>query len=161
MSSTPWIEVARKYIGTREAKGAAHNPVIVRWLTQLGAWWRDDETPWCGTFVAAVMRESSITPPHAWYRAKAWLDWGVPFAAPAVGMVVVFERVGGGHVGIVVGKTPAGFLLVLGGNQGDEVNIRAFDPARVIGYRWPQGQRIPVMGQLPVLANARLSESEA
>lgn len=156
-----WVEIARKYIGTREAKGAAHNPVIVRWLTQLGAWWRDDETPWCGTFVAAVMREAGIEPPRAWYRAKGWLDWGVSFATPAVGMVVVFERTGGGHVGLVVGKTPAGYLLVLGGNQGDEVNVRAFDPARVIGYRWPAGQAMPQLGQLPVLASAKLSVSEA
>lgn len=158
----PWVDVARRYIGTTEAAGPQHNPVIVRWLVQLGAWWRDDETPWCGTFVAAVMRECSIAPAKAWYRARAWLEWGTPIAAPAVGAIVVFERIGGGHVGFIVGKTPAGHLLVLGGNQGDAVNVRAFDPARVIGYRWPTAQPLPAPGPLPVITStAVLSRNEA
>ena len=126
----------------------------------MGAWWRDDEQPWCGTFVAAVLKQAAIEPAKAFYRAKAWLDWGVPCSA-VVGAIVVFERQGGGHVGFVVGKTPAGQLLVLGGNQGDEVNVRAFDQARAIGYRWPAGLAMPPAAGLPVLASAKLSESEA
>jgi uncharacterized protein (TIGR02594 family) len=55
-----WLPIARKYIGLTEIPGKAHNPTILRWLTELKAWWKDDETPWCGTFVAAVLREAGL-----------------------------------------------------------------------------------------------------
>jgi uncharacterized protein (TIGR02594 family) len=157
-----WLREARESIGLREVPGAATSPVIAGWLASLGAWWRDDATPWCGTAVAAWMQACGIARPKHWYRAKGWLDWGTPIAAPAVGAVVIFERQGGGHVGLVVGKDAAGRLLVLGGNQGDAVNVRAFDTARVIGYRWPADQiALLDRGALPVLASATVSTSEA
>jgi len=156
-----WIDAANKYLGLREFKGSQHNPAIVNWLVQLGAWWRDDETPWCGVFVAAVLREAGIKPASAFYRAKAWLSWGQALAAPAVGCVVVFERDGGGHVGFLVGRTPGGLLLVLGGNQGNEVNVRAFEQYRVLGYRWPAGEELPRARSLPVMASYRVTEGEA
>ena len=156
-----WLEAARRLIGTREVKGPAHNAVIVRWLAALGAWWRDDETPWCGVFLGAVMKEVGIKPPGAYYRARAWLAWGAPLSGPAVGAVAVLERGGAGHVGLVVGRTGAGQILLLGGNQGDMVNVMAFAPGRVLGYRWPDAVAMPVPGKLPVLAAAALSTNEA
>lgn len=151
MNNEPlWLAAARDDIGLRELPGAPTAPKIAQWLKELGAWWRDDETPWCGTAVAAWMKVSDIARPKYWYRAKGWLEWGTPLGGPVVGAVVVFERAGGGHVGLVVGKDPAGRLLVLGGNQGDSVRISAFDPHRVVGYRWPteRVKSVPV-GQLP------------
>lgn len=157
-----WLREARESIGLREVPGSATSPVIAGWLASLGAWWRDDATPWCGTAVAAWMKACGIPRPKHWYRAKGWLDWGTPMAAPAVGCIVVFERQGGGHVGLVVGKDAAGRLQVLGGNQGDAVNIRAFDTARVIGYRWPPLQDpMRVGAALPVLASVASSTGEA
>jgi len=162
MNGPAWMAVARKYLGTREVKGPKHSPVIVGWLVKLGAWWRDDETPWCGVFTGAVMKEAGHDIPKAYFRARAWEDWGKPLAAPVVGCIVVFTRQGGGHVGFVVGQDKAGNLLVLGGNQGDEVNIRAFPRARVTAYRWPAGVAAPVApGPLPLLAGAALSTREA
>lgn len=131
-----WVEEARLHIGMREVPGAPTAPTIARWLQGLNAWWTDDETPWCGTFVAHCMRANGIAPPKAWYRAKAWADWGEP-VAPCRGAVVVFERQGGGHVGLLVGKSIEGRIMVLGGNQGNAVNVMPFDLARVIAYRWP------------------------
>lgn len=163
MSEPIWLRAARQDVGLRELAGAPTAPKIAQWLKELGAWWRDDETPWCGTAVAAWMRSSGIVLPKHWYRAKGWLDWGIPLAAPGVGAVVVFERAGGGHVGLVVGKDFAGRLLVLGGNQGNKVGIDAFDFSRVVGYRWPAafGNSIP-LGPLPVYSGgATLSTNEA
>lgn len=165
MLTTPWILVGRRFIGLHEIPGAPTEPVIAGWLKALRAWWVDDATPWCGTFAAHCMQEVGVSLPAHWYRAKGWLDWGVPLTAPAVGCVVVFEREGGGHVGFVTGRTPAGALVVLGGNQGDAVNERPFDVARVAGYRWPSPATFdPVVGfsQLPVISGAgALSEREA
>lgn len=143
---TPWLNVARRHLGLAETPGKDTTPAIRRWLIQLGAWWSDDETPWCGVFCAAVMRECGLPVPKAWYRAQAWLLWGIPLDEPAEGCIVVFGRKGGGHVGFVVGRDARGNLLVLGGNQSNRVTIAPFDPARVLGYRWPdpQHQRRPL-----------------
>ena len=51
MSELAWVAEARKHIGLAEVAGKQHNGTIVNWLIKLGAWWRDDESPWCGTFV--------------------------------------------------------------------------------------------------------------
>jgi uncharacterized protein (TIGR02594 family) len=138
-----WLVIAEKYLGLREIPGAPTAPVIAAWLQQLGAWWSDDETPWCGVAMAAWMREAGFQPPTAWYRAKAWATWGISLSGPVVGCVVVFTRKGGGHVGLVVGQDPGGKLMVLGGNQGDAVSVAAFDPVRAIAYRWPDGALFP------------------
>lgn len=139
MSEPVWLQIARQDLGLREIKGAPTAPKIAGWLASLGAWWRDDETPWCGTAVAAWMRASLVDVPKAWYRARAWLDWGSP-VVPCAGAVAVFERGGGGHVGIVVGRDRLGRLLVLGGNQGDAVSIAPFARERLLGCRWPLSQ---------------------
>ncbi len=53
-----------------------------------------------------------------------------------------------------------GNLLILGCNQSDAVNIKAFPVSRVPGYRWPTD--VPVSTEsLQVLSNVQLSEREA
>lgn len=151
ISKPAWLVIAEQYLGVKEVPGTGDNPVIVGWLTKLNAWWRDDLTPWCGTFVAYCLRESGVKAPAAWYRAKSYLDWGIPLAAPAFGCLVVFTRVGGGHVGFVVGKDAKGRLLVIGGNQSDRVSVAPFDMARVAGYRMPPGHAPDY--NLPLLAS--------
>lgn len=131
-----WLIEAEKHVGLAEIPGKEHNPTVLAWLKTLGAWWSEDETPWCGTFVAHAMRTAGIQLPKAWYRAKAWADWGRP-VEPCLGCVVVFERQGGGHVGFLVGRDSAGRLMVLGGNQRNGVNVAPFLPDRAIAYRWP------------------------
>jgi uncharacterized protein (TIGR02594 family) len=160
MMKTPWIAEAEKYKGLKEVPGAGNNPTIVGWLTSLKAWWRDDLTAWCGTFVAHCLSATGYPVPKNWYRALAWLDWGVRIEEPSYGCVVVFNRKGGGHVGFVVGKDATGRIMVLGGNQGDAVNVSPFDTSRVAGYRLPfaNTEFIP----LPlVLSDSRSSANEA
>lgn len=137
MTDPTWLVIARRDLGVREAPGQATTPAILRWLISLGAWWRDDETPWCGVALAYWMQSVDVDIPRHYYRARAWLEWGLFLHAPVVGCVVIFERRGGGHVGLVVGRDENGNLLVLGGNQSDRVSIEAFPMGRVLGYRWP------------------------
>ena len=151
--------------GVRDA-GVTTAPAIKRWLLELNAWWEDDETPWCGVACAAWVRAVNLVPPKAWYRALAWASWGVPLAGPVHGCVVVLERMGGGgHVGFVVGRDRRGWLLVLGGNQGDAVSIAAFNPMRVVTYRWPAGVVPPAGPDRGIwglaLGSAQASPSEA
>ncbi len=131
-----WLRVARGDLGLAELAGKNDAPFLRRWQAQLGVPWLGP-SPWCGVAVAHWLRECDVAAPRAFYRARAWLDWGHVMPVPAVGSVVVFERTGGGHVGFVVGKTPANRLAVLGGNQKDQVSIASFPRERVLGYRWP------------------------
>lgn len=141
MTGPAWLDVARRYIGTREIKGPKHNKHILDWWAKLGAPFRDDETPWCGAFVGGVLAEAGIKPQPGGASARAWLNFGKKLDKPAVGAVVVFWRGSpsgwSGHVGFVVGKDRKGNIMVLGGNQGDAVNIKPFSKTRVLGYRWP------------------------
>lgn len=156
MAEPRWMAIARKYIGVAEIPGKDTAPTIARWLRELKSWWYDDETPWCGTFVGAVLREASITPATHWYRARDWLNWGVKIPEPAPGCVVVYERSGGGHVGFAVAVDQGGRILTLGGNQGNRVSIAPFDRYRVLGYRWPAGRfaELTAAGDLPTVASS-------
>lgn len=162
MASEPaWLVYARQFLGLKEIPGTENNPIIVNWLIRLKAWWRNDETPWCGVFVAAVISNCGFPIAKHWYRARDWLDWGLVVDFPVVGSVVVFERKGGGHVGFVVGEDQNRNLMVLGGNQSNRVSIAPFDRSRVLGYRWPVGT-VFIVSQLPLIeSGAKVSFNEA
>jgi uncharacterized protein (TIGR02594 family) len=137
ISEPLWVAEARKYIGQREIKGVTHNPLILAWWKAIKRGGiKDDETPWCAAFVGAMLEASGIVSSR-FESAKSYLTWGSPLQAPIAGCIVVFSRDGGGHVGFVVGTDTKNNLLVLGGNQSDGVNVRAFARANVAGYRWP------------------------
>lgn len=160
MSDPKWIIEARANIGVHEIKGLAHNPKILSWWKDIKrAGIKDDETPWCAAFVGGCLENSGIVSSR-FESARSYESWGSPLSAPAYGCVVVFSRVGGGHVGFVVGQDSQGNLMVLGGNQGDAVNIRAFARDRVTAYRWPLGIPMVDVLSLPRLASAELSRNE-
>jgi uncharacterized protein (TIGR02594 family) len=166
MSEPSWLVIARKYIGLREIKGKAHNRTIVGWWEKLKAPFRDDETAWCGAFVGGVLAEDGKAIVSGPAGARNWLKLPNKIDKPALGCVVVFWRGSrngwSGHVGFVVGKDTRGNLMVLGGNQGDAVNIKPFSPARVLGYRWPSLAPLPERYNLPVYrASGSVSTNEA
>lgn len=155
-----WIEEARTFLGLKEIKGPKHAQAILdMWKAIKRGGIKDDETPWCAAFVGACLERVGIKSTR-FESAKSYLGWGEKLDRPVPGCVVVFTRDGGGHVGFVVGKSPSGNLLVLGGNQGDEVNIREFPLTRVTGYRWPLNEPMPA-GELPIGTPAQLSMGEA
>lgn len=155
-----WIEEARTFLGLKEIKGPKHAQAILdMWKAIKRGGIKDDETPWCAAFVGACLERVGIQSTR-FESAKSYLGWGEKLDRPVPGCVVVFTRDGGGHVGFVVGKSPSGNLLVLGGNQGDEVNIREFPLTRVTGYRWPLNEPMPA-GELPIGTPAQLSMEEA
>ena len=157
---TPWLVEAEKLIGLREVKGEKHAPEILQmWRDIKRSGIKDDETPWCAAFVGSMLERAGIQSSR-FESAKSYLSWGVPLGIPAVGCVVVFTRDGGGHVGFVLGQDSKGNLLVLGGNQSDQVCVRSFPRARVSGYRWPAGLPMPALS-LPTLSAAEVSRSEA
>ncbi len=158
----PWIKYARAQIGTKETPGLGNTSKIITWLKNLKSWVKDDATPWCGTFAAECLRETKLWYPANFLAAKSFLDIATKLNNPAYGCVVIFSRVGGGHVGFVVGKDKSGNLMVLGGNQSDAVNIKPFSVSRVVGYRWPSIFPNPQRFDLPILnSDGRVSTNEA
>lgn len=172
MSDPKWLERAKWYNGIREIHGPQHNPKIIHLLDVADGkddgkalqGIRDDETPWCATFVSGVLEEVGVRSMRsAW--ARSYMDFGSKLSGPCVGAIVVFERgPTSGHVGFVVGRNAAGNIMVLGGNQGDMVKVSAFPTSRVLGYRWPFGAPMPITGMkaLPLLnSDGKLSSNEA
>jgi len=156
-----WMKTARESIGLKEVAGPKHNTKIQSWLAKLGAWWKDDETPWCGTFVAHCLRENGLPVPQHWYRALAWKDYGSNLRPTHVceGAILVFAREGGGHVGFYAGEDKF-YFHVLGGNQSNAVNIMKIAKARCVAIRWPAG--VPVTGgRIYLDRKAPVSENEA
>lgn len=138
----PWMLIARAEIGTKELPGKADNPRIVEYLatTRLPDAMHHDETPWCSAFCNWVFEQLKFNRTRS-ASARSWLSWGVTIERPTIGCVVVLSRPsaghGSGHVGFYAGEADESGLLVLGGNQGNQVSIKRYPKARVLGYRTP------------------------
>lgn len=160
MIEPEYLRLAREAIGLQEVVGQDHNAEILQyWRDIKRGGIKDDETPWCSAFVGAMLERAGIRSTR-FESAKSYLTYGTEIKQPAYGCIVVFSRAGGGHVGFVVGQDAQGNLLVLGGNQGNEVSIKAFPKARVTGYRIPPGVTLPITAPLQI-GSAPSSTSEA
>ncbi len=167
-SVPPWLVIARANAGVAEIVGARHSPVIMGWIQRLGAKAlgievRDDETPWCGTFmamcVAAALDAEPIPVPAV--RASAWDTFGVRLTTPALGAIIRVERPGGGHVGTYEGED-ATHIHVLGGNTGNKVGTARIEKDRVRAMRWPSTYPLPAAGRVLLTPNGvPISTNEA
>lgn len=135
MSKYSWLKIAEGEKGTKEITGLAHHtPRILEYhaMTTLKA--KQDEVPWCSSFVNWVMHKAgyAITKSAA---AKSWAKWGkeVPMQ---LGAIIVLKRTGGHHVGFYTGETKNGIYL-LGGNQSNAVNVKLFNKSLFLASRMP------------------------
>lgn len=160
-----WIAEAKKHLGLQEIPGKQHNPTILKWLKELKAWWADDETAWCGTFVAHCLKVAGIAYPTHWYRALDYVNYGTKLAKPAYGCVAIKTRKGGGHVCFVVGRDmSSGKLVCLGGNQSNKVCYALYSESEFQEFRWygltpqPASKRYS-LPQLKGVTATRVSEA--
>lgn len=174
MNELDWIAEGRKLLGVHEEIN--ESKVLAMWddaFAAIGApreadkpIWNTGGTAWCGGFVAACLARVGlgVRIPKSFPMARSWAKAGTALSKPAYGCVVVFERGTGGHVGFVVGKDKAGNLMVLGGNQSNQVCIKPFSKSRVLAYRWCGQTGAPAEGRydLPVLSSdGKVSTNEA
>ena len=132
-----WMVEAKKHVGLREIVGKQHNKTILGWIKGLGGWFTDDETPWCGTFVAHCLMTAGIAYPKHWYRALDYVNYGTKLVKPAYGCVAIKTRKGGGHVCFVVGRDQkTGKLVCIGGNQGNAVSYALYNDSDFQEFRW-------------------------
>lgn len=157
------IEALALY-GTKETTGAASNPAILAWARETGLDrdYKADSVPWCGLYVATVVKRAGFEPVKNPLWARNWATWGTKADKPSLGDVLVYVRDGGGHVGIYVGENATAYFT-LGGNQGDAVSIVPIAKARAIAVRrcpWKFAQPANVR-PIRLAAGGALSTNEA
>lgn len=147
----PYLQIdlytfAAQFIGLREVPGTKAHPLILAMLQGEAAWVTDDATAWCSAYVNAICRVLGL-PRSRSLAARSWLlvGDGVPLDRARRGDVVILTRGSGpqpgpqviqaqGHVGFLGDLTETD-VLVLGGNQKDQVSEAWFDRDRVLGVR--------------------------
>lgn len=133
-----YVKIALKEIGVKEIMGFVHNSRVLEYQATTAGKYSDDETPWCGSFISWVMKEAKISHNIIYTeRAKEWIKFGKAIDKPVPGAIAIKDRVGGGHVCIVIGKSDDGYLLCVGGNQNDEVNISKYKENVFTNFRVP------------------------
>jgi uncharacterized protein (TIGR02594 family) len=148
-----WYKLASQEIGTRE-EGDNSGAAIARYrqLAQCG----EDHDPWCAIFANAMFAlcnpavRGTKSASSQSFRSN---DNFVKLDGPALGAVTVFWRIspnsGKGHVGFYRGETSES-VYVLGGNEGDMVQIEPMSKNQLIGYWWPRSINPPAVGRIPI-----------
>jgi uncharacterized protein (TIGR02594 family) len=130
------FQIAQNEIGVHEIEGHESSDRILEYLktTNLPAAVLLDSTPWCAAFVNwCLIQAGKPSLNTAW--ARSFLNYGTPTTTPNRGDIVVFERGDGGHVGFFDSYTPNGNILVLGGNQSDQVKYSEYSKSKLLGFR--------------------------
>lgn len=138
MSTTaPWMGIALGELDVAEVPGPRDAPRIVQYhqATSLAA--RDDEVPWCSSFVGWVLREAGVTPTGS-AAARSYVAWGT-HSLPRYGAICVLARGAPtqGHVGFYLDED-ATRMWLLSGNTGDKVCVAPFAKDRIVACRWPR-----------------------
>lgn len=142
-----WMEIAAGELGVHEIRGG-ENKRIIEYHSTTGLAAKEDEIPWCSSFVNWVMRKAGIEGTGS-AAARSWLNWGVALEEPKEGCVTVIRQktagqnketgsASGYHVAFFAGIADNRIKL-LGGNQSDSVKLSTFGLGsyQVVGYRWP------------------------
>lgn len=139
-----WFAVAHREMetGVDEVPGPGSNPRILEYHQATSLKATEDAVDWCSAFVNWCFLQVGIQGTNS-AAARSWANWGEKLDQPRPGCVVVFRRrtsTWKGHVGFYFGPAPNGRIYVLGGNQGNQVNITSYNPDGfliLLGYRWP------------------------
>lgn len=138
MNST--INIALSQFGVTETLGDKHSKIILNYFKEIGKQWvTNDETAWCSAFVNWVALKANKSQSGK-LTARSWLKVGTPTEYPELGDVVVFWRESKkswkGHVGFFIGYSQdKKHIYCLGGNQNNQVNIKAYPSYRLLGFR--------------------------
>lgn len=140
----PWLDAARREIGVHEISGLRDNARIMKYASLAHVHDYDhDEVPWCAVFACAMLEKTGYKSTRsAW--ARDFLKCGTGLKTPVVGCIAILERgQASGHVGFVT-QIQSDRLMLLGGNQADSVCEAWVSRRRVLGYRWPTANEVPL-----------------
>ncbi|WP_124978869.1 C40 family peptidase [Nonlabens xiamenensis] len=134
------LHIATAEIGVKEKAGPGSNPQILKYAQEAGFKdYNEDDVAWCSLFMNWAALKAGLETTQS-LTARSWLNVGIPNTDPEPGDVVVFWRNSPtsweGHVGIYMGYSKSGSrIYVLGGNQGNQVSITAYEASKVLGFR--------------------------
>lgn len=147
--ATPWLDVMRERLGTKEVAGKKHNPAIVSMFADVGhPEVTDDETAWCAAATGSALKACNlpIPPKNVNLMARSYCTYGVK-TAPKPGAIAIWPRGNSawqGHVNIVESVTDDGKVICIGGNQSNAVTrTKPLDPATALDFRWPVVPTVP------------------
>ncbi|WP_345374987.1 TIGR02594 family protein [Algivirga pacifica] len=140
-------DLATRHVGIKEVPGIASNELILTMLQLDNKWPEGDHVPWCSAFINYIAWALRL-PRSKSLRARSWLKVGVPItlenAEPQNDIVILTRGKGEqpgpdiidapGHVGLFAGREN-NKIYILGGNQSNEVNVKAYDVERILGIR--------------------------
>lgn len=146
---TPFQQASR-FVGIHEQKEPGKDHPVIQWALSLCDGFTidsPDETAWCSAFVNLITWLLAL-PRSKKANARSWLAVGArikPEDATPGYDVVVLQRGDGpqpgpevldaqGHVGFFAGWQ-GDRVLILGGNQGDAVNISSFPKSRILAIQ--------------------------
>ena len=164
-----------QYLGVKEIKGSANNPVIMNMAKTLGIddiYTSDDKQPWCALlmnfliFITGKPRMNLKKDKYNLLRALYLMNYGEAVAPgdERLGDIGVLKREGGGHTFILIAKANSldGNPIGIGGNQGDKIGFDEFDKDRIEGYRRFYATGIPESCKQYVMStDGTLSTNEA
>jgi uncharacterized protein (TIGR02594 family) len=137
MSTKPQYYLnAEKLLDLQERK---HTKKLDAYLKKYSGWnFSVASTPWCAAFVNATLGEAGIKGTGS-FMARSFLKFGKEVKTPQLGDIVVFSRgkAPSGHVAYYTKNFDADHIVVLGGNQNDEVCMRVYGKNKILGYRRP------------------------
>ena len=112
--------------------------LIRKYLKDGGVGLNPAEKAWCAAAVNSSLAQSGYKGTGS-DMARSFLNYGEPTESPKVGDLAVFSRGDPkgpyGHVGYFQGYDDKGQIKVLGGNQGNGVNVSSFPKDRLLGFR--------------------------
>lgn len=140
MSRPPWLAVAEREIGVSQHPQGSNNPRITEYHAHTNIRGFDDKASWCSSFVNWCFAQVGIAGTGS-AVARSWLEWGVPLETPRLGCIVVLSRdepeSWKGHVGFFL-RVDLASVVLLGGNQINQVRELNYPLTSVLGYRWPR-----------------------
>lgn len=139
------MTLARRDLGVHERLGDELNPIVRAYFahTKFPAKLVNLKTMWCGAFVSAKLEAAKVKSPRS-ARADHFATFGEAVALEDAepGDVVVLDPISedsgaSGHVAFFAGwnSNRFGDPLLLGGNQDNQVKIKAFPRRRVVAVR--------------------------
>jgi uncharacterized protein (TIGR02594 family) len=136
----PWLQVAHREIGVKERPGFNNNPRILQYHATTRLHGTTDEIPWCASFVGFCLEQVGLTSTRS-AAAASYRTYGQR-CEPKPGAIVVFgkadrDAAGTGHVAFYVGDDGPDHILVLGGNQKNQVSIAKRLRSAIVSVRWP------------------------
>ncbi|PVZ79395.1 hypothetical protein C9426_33715 [Serratia sp. S1B] len=159
----PWMKVAleeaKRWAGKTEViiteSVNYHQIVGVHFDSLIG-----DDKPWCASFInycliTSVPRYPKCISPADSLAFSTDRNNFKRISAPVFGAIAVYTRPGGGHCSLVYGLSSArnGNIIVLGGNQSDQINFVDRSTRRLVGYFVPiqyEQQALREIASLPL-----------